>query len=106
MCNILFLTQYKTDEINKDIKKINSLSHNAQCKRIKTKLLSFKTKDVSYTLFFKKLYVLLDSLPWYLREANIEIGVRKVLFINLWDRFEEEGKYFYEDIGLIEIECI
>ena len=30
----------------------------------------------------------------------------KVLFINLWDRFEEENKYFYEDIGLIKIECI
>ena len=57
-------------------------------------------------MFFKKLYILLDKLPWDLKETNIEIGVRKVLFINLWDRFEEENKYFYEDIGLIKIECI
>ena len=94
------------EEINKHIKKINSLSYNAQCKHVKTKLLSFKTKDVPYTMFFKKLYILLDKLPWDLKETNIEIGVRKVLFINLWDRFEEENKYFYEDIGLIKIECI
>ena len=57
-------------------------------------------------MFFKKLYTLLDKLPWDVKETNIEIGVRKVLFINLWDRFEEENKYFYEDIGLIKIECI
>ena len=57
-------------------------------------------------MFFKKLYILLDKLPWDLKETNIEIGVRKVLFINLWNRFEEENKYFYEDIELIKIECI
>ena len=33
-------------------------------------------------MFFKKLYILLDKLPWDLKETNIEIGVRKVLFIN------------------------
>ena len=70
------------EEINKHIKKINSLSYNAQCKHVKTKLLSFKTKDVPYTMFFKKLYILLDKLPWDLKKANIEIRVRKVLFIN------------------------
>ena len=32
------------DEINKHIKKINSLSYNGQCKHNKAKLLSFKTK--------------------------------------------------------------
>ena len=42
----------------------------------------------------------------FLKDANIEIGIRKVFFINLWDRFDEENKYFYEDIGLIKIECI
>ena len=56
-------------------------------------------------MFFKKLYILLDKLPWDLKKTNIEIRVRKVLFINWWDRFEEENKYFYEDIGL-KIECI
>ena len=108
MCIILFLAQCKkkTEEINKHIKKIYSLSYNAQCKHVKTNLLSFKTKGVPYTMFFKKLYILLDKLPWDLKETNIEIGVGKVLFINLCDRFEEEKKYFYEDIGLIKIECI
>ena len=56
-------------------------------------------------MFFKKLHVLLDSLPHQLKEINIDIGVRKVLLINLWDRFEE-NKYFHEDIELIKIECI
>ena len=108
MCIILFLAQCKKkmEEINKRIKKFDSLSYNAQCKHVKTKLLSFKTKDVPYTMFFKKLYILLDKLPWDLKETNIEICVGKVLFINLWDRFEEEKKYFYEDIGLIKTECI
>ena len=57
-------------------------------------------------MLFKTLHVLLHSLPWNLRESNIDIGIRKVLFINLWDRFEDENKCFYEDIGLIKIECI
>ena len=82
------------------------MNFNAQCKHVKTKLLSFKSKDVPYTMFFKKLHVLLDSLPHQLKEINIDIGVRKVLLINLWDRSEEENKYFHEDIGLIKIECI
>ena len=57
-------------------------------------------------MFFKTLHVLLHSLPWNLRESNIDIGKRKVLFINLWDRFEDENKYFFEDIVLIKIECM
>ena len=42
----------------------------------------------------------------FLNDANIEIGIRKVLFISLWDRFDEENRYFYEDIRLIKSECI
>ena len=58
-------------------------------------------------MFFKKLYILLEKLSWDVNiETNTEIGVRKALFINLWDRFKEENKYFNEDIGLIKIECI
>ena len=50
--------------------------------------------------------MLLHSWSWKLRESNIEICLRKELLINLWDRFEDENKYFFEDIGLIKIECI
>ena len=28
------------------------------------------------------------------------------VFINLSERFDEQDKYFYEDIGLIKIECL
>ena len=42
----------------------------------------------------------------FLNDANIEIGIRKVLFINLWDRFDEENRFFSEDIRLIKSECI
>ena len=68
------------NEIIKHIKKFNSLSYNEQCKHVKNKLLSFKTYDAPYPLFFKRLYILLDSLPIYLREADIEIGIRKAPF--------------------------
>ena len=68
--------------------------------------MSLKSKDIPYTMFFKKLHVLLYSLLWNVRQSNIDIGVRKVLFINLWDRFENENECFYADITLIRIECI
>ena len=94
------------DVINKYIKKINNLNYIAQCKHVKSKLLPTKHKDIAYTLLFKKLYLLLDDLPRWLREASFDIGVRKVLFINLGDRFDEEDKYFYEYIRLIKIESL
>ena len=93
------------DEIKKCIEKINSLNFRGQCRYVKNKLLSFKTNDVPYTLFFKKLYILLDNLPWYLKETNIEIGVRKELLINFW-RGLEVDKYSYDDMGYVQIECI
>ena len=74
----------KMDEMNQHIKKINSLSYIAQCKHVKAKLLSLKSKDIPYTMFLKKLFILLNDLPPQLEEMNIDIGVRKVLFINLW----------------------
>ena len=94
------------DGINKHIKKINTFNYNTQCRHVKSRLISLNYKDIPYTMFFKTLHVLLHSLPWNLRESNIDIGKRKVLFINLWDRFEDENKYFFEDIGLIKIECM
>ena len=93
------------DEIKKYIDKINSLNFRWQCRYVKNKLLSFKTNDVLYTLFFKKLYILLDNLPWYLKETNIEIGVRKELLINFWRGLGEDN-YFYDGMGYIQIECI
>ena len=54
------------NETNKHIKKFDSMSYNKQYKHVKTKLLSFKSKDIRYTLFFKRLYILLDSLPMFL----------------------------------------
>ena len=46
-------------------------------------------------MFFKKLYILLNDLPHQLQEINIDIGVRKVLFINLWDRLDEIDDNFF-----------
>ena len=72
------------DEIKKYIEKINSLNFSGQCRHVKNKLLSFKTNGLSYTLFFKKLYILLDNLPWYLKETNIEIDVRNQFLEGPW----------------------
>ena len=91
--------------MKKYTEKINSLNFRGQCRYVKNKLLSFKTNDVPYTLFFKKLYILLDNLPWYLKETNIEIGVRKELLIKFW-RGLEVDKYSYDDMGYVQIECI
>ena len=93
------------DEIKKYIEKINSLNFRGQCRYVKNKLLSFKTNDVPYTLFFTKLYIQLDNLPWYLKETNIERGVRKKLLLNFWRGLEDDN-YFYDGMGYVEIECI
>ena len=93
------------DEIKKCIEKINSLNYRGQCRYVKNKLLSFKSNDVPYTLFFKKLYILLDNLPWYLKETNIEIGVRNEFLINFWRGLEDDN-YFYDGMGYVQIECI
>ena len=42
------------DEIKKYIDKINSLNFRGQCRYVKNKLLSFKTNNAAYTLFFYK----------------------------------------------------
>ena len=64
------------ETISKYIKKVNALYYNAQCKHVRSKLLSTKHKDIAHTLFFKKLYLLLDDLPWWLRETNLDTDVR------------------------------
>ena len=46
-------------------------------------------------MFCKKLYILLNDLPHQLQEINIDIGVRKVLFISLWDRRDEIDDNFF-----------
>ena len=68
-------------EIIKYIEKINSLNYSGQCKYTKSKLLSFKTIDVPHTVFLKKLYVLLDNLPWYIKESNIKQACVKSLLL-------------------------
>ena len=82
------------ETISKYVKKVNALNYNAQCMHVRSKLLSTEHKDIAHTLFFKKLYILFDDLPHWLRETSLDTGVRKVLFINLWDRFDEQDKYF------------
>ena len=93
------------DEIKKYIEKINSLTFRGQRKYVKTKLLSFKTSDIPYTTFFKKLCILLYNLPWHLKETNIEIGLRKELLINFWNSLEAD-KCFYDGMCYIQLECV
>ena len=73
-----FLTynKKKMETISKYVKKVNALNYNAQCKHVRSKLLSTKHKDIAHTLFFKKLYLLLDDLPRWLRETNLDTDVR------------------------------
>ena len=63
--------------------KINNLNYNKQCKYIKNKLLSLKSCDISRTIFFKKLQVILYRPPGYLVEFKDEIDEEKHLIFGM-----------------------
>ena len=63
--------------------KIISLKYNKQYKYIKNKILSLKSCDISRTIFFKKLQVILYRLPDYLVEFKDEIDEKKHLIFGM-----------------------
>ena len=61
-------------QITECIAQINTRNYNDQCKYIKKKLLSVISCDISRTIFFKKLHVILYNLPYYLSGLDIKIN--------------------------------
>ena len=93
------------DEINDNILKINCLDYNEQCLYIANKLLSYNLNDITHTLLFKKIYVILKRLPEILKEFNDEIGTNAEIFINLWSDLEDKT-YFDDNKGYIKLKYV
>ena len=62
------------NKITEYIIQINSLNYDRQCKYVKNKLLSIEVCDITDSMFFKKVQVILKKLPIYLKEIDIEIN--------------------------------
>ena len=92
-------------DISEYILEIRCLNHNNLKEYLENKLLSIDPFDITYTVFFKKLYVLLQNLPEYLNELDLKINKNKDHFVNFWTDFLD-NKYFYDTKGYIRINCL
>ena len=61
-------------KITEYIVQINSLNCDKQCNYVKNKLLSIEICNIADIMFFKKVQVILEKLPIYLKEMDIEIN--------------------------------
>ena len=61
-------------KITEYIVQINSLNCDKQCNYVKNKLLSIEICNITDIMFFKKVQVILEKLPIYLKEMDIEIN--------------------------------
>ena len=92
-------------DISEYILEIRCLNHNNLKEYLENKLLSIDPFDITYTVFFKKLYVLLQNLPEYLNELDLKINKNKDHFVNFWTDFLD-NMYFYDTKGYIRINCL
>ena len=69
------------------------------------KLLSIDPCDITHTVFFKTLYVILHNLPCYFKKLNIKINKSEERFVNFWSDFNDND-YFYDTRGYIRINYI
>ena len=92
-------------DISEYILEIRCLNHNNLKEYLENKLLSIYPFDITYTVFFKKLYVLLQNLPEYLNKLDLKINKNKDHFVNFWTDFLD-NKYFYDTKGYIRINCL
>ena len=92
-------------DISEYILEIRCLNHNNLKEYLENKLLSIYPFDITYTVFFKKLYVLLQNLPEYLNKLDLKINKNKDHFVNFWTDFLD-NKYFYDTTGYIRINCL
>ena len=92
-------------DISEYILEIRCLNHNNLKEYLENKLLSIDPFDITHTVFFKKLYVLLQNLPEYLNKLDLKINENKDHFVNFWTDFLD-NKYFYDTKGYIRINCL
>ena len=82
------ITQYIID--------VNTLNYNEQCKYIKKKLLSSIIDDIQHIMFFKKLQIILQKLPHYLKDIEIKINERGDSLFNFFFKLDDRS-YFKDD---------
>ena len=68
LCILYNFAQYKIYDITDYILQIRCLNQNNLKEYLENKLLSIDPCDITHTVFFKKLYVILQNLPCYLKE--------------------------------------
>ena len=93
------------EHISDYIVQINSLNHNNLHDFVKSKLLSINPRDITHTVFFKKLYVILLNLPCNLKELNLKINKSAESFIEFWSDFND-NRYFYDTRGFMRIKYV
>ena len=93
------------DDISDYIIQISRLNQNSLYEFLKNKLLSIDPRDITHTVFFKKLYVILLNLPCYLNELNLKINESDERFINFWSDLND-NRYFYDTRGFMRIKYV
>ena len=96
------------DKLAEYIMQVNCLNYNNQCKYIKKKLLSIDIYDTRHIMFFKKLKVILQKLPVYLKEIDVNINEEANSLFKFFCELDDTS-YFKDskDIkGFIRVNCI
>ena len=83
-------------KITEYIVQINSLNCDKQCNYVKNKLLSIEICNITDIMFFKKVQVILEKLPIYLKEMDIEINQEGNHLFNFF-HWKDDRSYFIDD---------
>ena len=86
---------YKMNKIRQHIIQINCLNYNRQCNYIKKKLLSVDFHDIDHIMFLKKLQIILQELPVYLKDINIKINESDNNLFNLF--YDLDDRSYFKD---------
>ena len=86
---------YKMNKIRQHIIQINCLNYNRQCNYIKKKLLSVDFHDIDHIMFLKKLQIILQELPVYLKDINIKINESDNNLFNLF--YDLDHRSYFKD---------
>ena len=90
------------DLLYNNILEFKILNYNDQCKYVINKLLSIKSYNITLTVFYKKLFIILSKLPKKLKESNHKIGDKDNCFFNFWSDFED----FLDVRGFIKLDYV
>ena len=90
------------DLLYDNILEFKILNYNDQCKYVINKLLSIKSYDITHTVFYKTLFIILSKLAKKLKESNHKIGDKDNCFFNFWSDFED----FLDVRGFIKLDYV